>query len=134
MIIMLYIAALIFAVAFAVLVVYLAMTLKASQRTLNNVANTLEGLEKQMDGISRETTELLTKTNQLADDVNQKAAKMDGVFDGAKSLGNTVKEFNESLSQVSSSITRAAAKNQDKASQAVKWGAAVMDLWKRKNK
>jgi uncharacterized protein YoxC len=70
--ILLYLAAIIAAVAFAVLVIYLAKTLKASTRTLNNVANTLESLEKQMQGITTETTELLHKTNALADDVIKK--------------------------------------------------------------
>src|SRR5699024_4502442 len=50
------IAVIIVAVAFAILVGYLALTLKATQRTLNNVANTLEGVEQQMEGITTETT------------------------------------------------------------------------------
>ena len=130
--ILLYIAALIAAVAFAVLVIYLAMTLKASTRTLNNVANTLEGLEKQMQGITSETTELLHKTNVLADDVSQKTAKLDGLFDGVKGIGETVQDFNKTLKQFSSSVSRAAVENQDKASQAVTWGAALFDLIKKK--
>jgi uncharacterized protein YoxC len=131
---MLYIAALIVAVSFAVLVVYLVATLKASQRTLDNVAGTIGDLEKQMNSITKETTELLIKTNELADDVSQKSARLDGIFDGAKGIGQTVKEFNDSLNRVSSGIMRGAAANQEKASQAVKWATAIMDIWKKKNK
>lgn len=129
---LLYIAAIIAAVAFAVLVIYLAKTLVATKRTLNDVADTLEGMEKQLQGITSETTELLIKTNRLADDVSEKSAKLNGVFDGIRGIGSTVKDFNQSLSIVSTKITNAATENQEKAAQAVKWGAAMMELWKKK--
>lgn len=130
--IILYIAALITAIAFAVLVGYLAMTLKATQRTLDNVANTIESLEKQMEGITTETTALLHKTNKLAEDMHYKSTKLNGVFDGIKGIGETINDFNGSLRQISTHITKAAAEDQDKAAQAVKWGAALIDLWKKK--
>jgi hypothetical protein len=43
------------AVAFTVLVVYLAKTLKSLRITLDQVAGTLAGLEKQVEGITQET-------------------------------------------------------------------------------
>ncbi|MFD2630489.1 DUF948 domain-containing protein [Oceanobacillus kapialis] len=132
--IMLYIAALIAAIAFAVLVVYAIITLKATKQTMNNVAETLDGLNKQMKGITDETTQLLTKTNRLADDIQQKSSKLNGVFDGAKGLGETVREFNASLKQLSGSISRTANQNPEKATQAVKWASTFMELWKKKNK
>lgn len=76
-----YISALIAAIAFAVLVIYLVKVLKETQRTMANVANTLEGLEKQMEGITVETTALLHKTNKLADDINQKSTRLNTVVD-----------------------------------------------------
>lgn len=132
--ILLYIAAFIAAAAFAVLVIYLAMTLKAAQKTLNNVADTLENMETQMQGITTETNELLQKTNNLADDVNQKSDKLNVLFDGVKGVGNTVNELNESLRTLSSHISRAAAKNQEKVSEALKWGNSIVDFWKKKKK
>lgn len=131
MIIILYIAALIFALAFAVLVVYLGKTLKAAQHTLESVANTLDGIEHQMQGITRETTDLLHKTNELAEDIKGKSAKLDVVFDGVKGIGETVQEFNESLRTLSAEITRTAKQEDDKVAQTVKWGAAIIDLVKR---
>jgi|SRR5690625_4672318 len=128
------IAALIVAIAFAVLVVYLAQTLKETQRTLSNVADTLESLEKQMNGITDETTELLKRTNTLADDIHEKSLKLNGVFDGIKGIGDTIRDFNDSLNQIQMNITKAASKDQDKASQAVKWGIAILDIWKNKRK
>lgn len=129
---LLYIAAIIVAVAFAVLVVFLAMTLRASQRTLNNVADTLENLEKQVEGITTETTDLLKKTNQLAEDAQNKSAKLNGVFDGIKGIGETTKEFSDSLGNITRNISRTASESEEKASQALTWGSALLDLWKKK--
>lgn len=130
--IILYIAALITAIAFAVLVGYLAITLKATQRTLDNVASTVESLEKQMEGITTETTALLNKTNKLAEDMHDKSTKLNGLFDGIKGIVETINDFNMSLRQISTHITTAASEDKDKAAQAVKWGAALIDLWKKR--
>lgn len=128
------IAALIASVAFAALVVFLSMTLKSAERTMDHVAITLEMLERQMEGITRETTELLEKTNKLADDINQKSESLNGLFDGVKGIGDTVKDFNHSLHNITTNISRSAAHNQEKASQALKWGAALVDLVKKAKK
>ncbi|QDP40899.1 DUF948 domain-containing protein [Radiobacillus deserti] len=132
--ILLYIAALIAAVAFAVLVIYLSKVLKATQRTMSNVANTLEGLEKQMEGITIETTALLNKTNKLAEDINEKSLKMNTLFDGIKGIGQTVQEFNESLKTLSSSVSNTAEKNKNATAQAMKWGTVALDLWNKRKK
>lgn len=126
------IAALIVAVAVAVLVFYLARTLKSTERTLDNVADTLESFEKQLEGITTETTTLLNKTNRLAEDIEQKSAKLNTVFDGINEIGVTIQGFNQSVKDLSSNISKAASVEDDRASQAVKWGAALIDLWKRK--
>ncbi|WP_102026746.1 DUF948 domain-containing protein [Salirhabdus sp. Marseille-P4669] len=129
--ILLYIAAIIAAVAFAVLVGYLAGTLKATQRTLNNVASTLEGFEKQMEGITMETTALLNKTNRLTEDIMEKSQKLNNLVEGIQGIGDSVKQFNGSLQKVSNEIVVESEKNKESAAQAVKWGQAIMELWKK---
>lgn len=66
------IAGLIAALAFVVLVVFLARVLSNVNRTLGSVANTTENLERQLDGITMEVTALLHKTNRLVDNVEEK--------------------------------------------------------------
>jgi len=131
---LLYISAIIAALAFLVLVIYLAAVLVAVKKTMNNVASTLGSLEEQMRGITRETEELLNRTNRLAEDINEKSMKLNGVLDGVKGIGETIQDFSMSLRGISTSITQAASVNKDQAAQAVKWGAAVMSLWKKKDK
>jgi uncharacterized protein YoxC len=129
------IAVIIVAVAFAVLVLYIAQTLKSTQRTLNNVADTLEGFQHQIDGITTETTLLLQKTNDLAEDVNHKVAKLNSVFDGVEEVGNTFHSLTKSMKKLSTSISVSADQDVEKATEAVKWSTALLNIWKsRKNK
>src|SRR5699024_4238709 len=116
------------------LVVSFIKTLKSAKRTFDHVDHTLASLAKQMVGITTETTSLLGKTNRLADGVNQKAMKMDVLFDGMKEIGDTTKEFNQSLRQLSANISEASSQNQEIVSKAVKWSKAIMDLWKKNKK
>ncbi|MBR7553750.1 DUF948 domain-containing protein [Allobacillus sp. SKP8-2] len=127
---LLHIAALIAAVAFLVLVIFLAKTLMSVSKTLDNVSTTLESVEKQMQGISEETTLLLQKTNYLADDISEKTAKTTVLFDGIKGIGQTVNEFNHSLQQLSREVQQQAGEQAPQASQAMKWGEAAIHLWK----
>jgi len=129
------IAAIIVAIAFAVLVGYLAQTLKATQRTLNNVADTLEGVEKQLEGITTETTLLLQKTNDLAEDVNHKVTRLNSLFDGIKEIGDTFNNLTHSVKKLSLNISSSADDDVDKATEAVKWSTAIMNVWRnRKNR
>jgi len=129
------IAVIIVALAFAVLVGYLAGMIKATQRTLNNVADTLEGMEKQLEGITTETTLLLQKTNDLAEDINDKIAKLNSVFDGVEEIGDTFNNLTHSVKKMSAKISTSADDDVEKATEAVKWGTAVLNVWKnRKNK
>lgn len=125
------IAAIIVAVAFAVLVLYLAQTLKATQRTLDNVANTLEGVEKQMEGITTETTLLLQKTNDLAEDVNQKTARLDSLFEGVEVIGDSFHGLTKTVSRLTTSLTNKSNDDIEKATEAIKWGSALFSFFKR---
>ncbi|MCZ0703238.1 uncharacterized protein YoxC [Natronobacillus azotifigens] len=132
MIIILYIAALIFALAFTALVVYLIKVLKETERTMGSMANTLEGLETQMEGITTETTLLLNRTNQLAEDINDKSQRLNTVVDSVKGIGDTVNSFNQSIRNVSSTISHVAEKNKEETAQVIKWGTVVMQLFNKR--
>ncbi|MEQ6378431.1 DUF948 domain-containing protein [Bacillaceae bacterium S4-13-58] len=131
MIDLLYIAALIVAIAFAILVFFIGRTLKSAQKTLSQVANTLDGLEKQLEGISIETTSLLNKTNLLAEDIQEKSQKLNSVVDGVQGVGTTIQQFNQSLRSISGDIHDAANQNKENVVQAMQWGNVALDLWKK---
>ncbi|WP_100373798.1 DUF948 domain-containing protein [Bacillus sp. FJAT-45037] len=126
---LLYISAIIVAIAFAVLVGYLVLTLKSANRTLDHVANTMAGLEKQVNGITRETELLLNKTNLLADDINQKTQSLNTVFSSVKDLGDSVQQVNRSIRHVSDTVSTQAVKQSDQIAQAVQWGNVAIDFY-----
>ncbi|WLR44207.1 DUF948 domain-containing protein [Bacillus carboniphilus] len=135
MIIILYLSVALIAVAFTVLVVYLAKALKSMSNTLNQVSGTLEGMEKQLQGITTETTSLLHKTNALAEDVQQKSERLNVLVDGIKDVGTTVQSFNDSLQRASTSVSNQVHQNKEKVSQVIQWSNVFIDIWdKVKNK
>ncbi|MDF2854445.1 MAG: ral stress protein [Neobacillus sp.] len=126
--IILYLSVALIAVAFVVLVIYLAKTLKALQGTLTSVSTTLVGLEKQLDGVTKETTELLQKTNALADDIQDKSERLTSVVDAVKDVGSTVSKFNGTLKNLTSSFDIQVEQNKEKVSQIVQWSQVILEL------
>lgn len=132
--IILYIAIIIALIALVVLTIYIINTLKVTKEFMKEVTTTLDGMETQMKGVTDETKELLTKTNRLSADVEQKSAKLDGLMDGARGIGETMNEFDRSLQQLTNSISRTSREEQEKTSQAVKWGTSILEyVFKKKN-
>lgn len=135
--ILLYGSAAIAAIAFLILVIYLAKTLTSLQKTLNSVAHTLDGLEGQLKGITTETTELLHKTNELADDLKQKSENLNTAVMAVKDVGTSIQSFNTSIQKVSNKVVTEIENNQEKISQIVQWGNIALEMrdkWKARKK
>ncbi|USK59116.1 DUF948 domain-containing protein [Peribacillus asahii] len=131
--IILYVSAAIIAIAFLVLVIYVARTLTSLQITLNSVAHTLTGLESQLKGITTETTELLHKTNALAEDLKQKSENLNTAVVAVKEVGTSIQSFNTSIQKVSNKVITEIDNNQEKISQIVQWGNIALEMrdkWK----
>jgi uncharacterized protein YoxC len=126
--IILYLSVALIAIAFLVLVIYLAKTLKSLQGTLSSVSSTLIGLEKQLDGVTKETKELLQKTNALADDIQEKSQNLTSVVTAVKDVGTTVNKFNGTLKNLTQSFDVQVEENKEKISQIVQWGNVFLEL------
>jgi uncharacterized protein YoxC len=126
--IILYLSVALIAIAFLVLVIYVAKTLKSLQGTLSSVSSTLIGLEKQLDGVTKETTELLQKTNALADDLQEKSQNLTSVITAVKDVGTTVNKFNGTLKNLTQSFDVQVEENKEKISQIVQWGNVFLEL------
>ena len=135
--IILYGSAALVAIAFLILVIYLARTLTSLQKTLNSVAHTLDDLEGQLKGITTETTELLHKTNELADDLKQKSENLNTAVIAVKEVGTSIQSFNTSIQKVSNKVVTEIENNQEKISQIVQWGNIALEMrdkWKSRKK
>lgn len=135
--IILYLSVALIAIAFLVLVIYVAKTLTSLQETLSSVSKTLIGLEKQLDGVTQETTELLQKTNALADDIQEKSKSLNTVVTAVKDVGTTVNKFNGTLKDLTDSFEIQVEENKQKVSQIVQWSNVFLELkdkWNAKKK
>ncbi|XJZ26514.1 DUF948 domain-containing protein [Bacillota bacterium Lsc_1132] len=133
--VILYLSVALIAIAFVVLVSYLAKALKSLSETLEKVSKTLDGLERQLNGVTNETTVLLHKTNSLADDIQKKSESLNSVVDAVKDVGATVSHFNQTLQSISQRVDKQVEQNKDKISQVIQWGNVLMDLkdkWKER--
>ncbi|WP_066063416.1 DUF948 domain-containing protein [Neobacillus soli] len=126
--IILYLSVALIAIAFLVLVIFLATTLKSLQGTLTSVSKTLTGLEKQLDGVTTETTILLQKTNALADDIQQKSESLNSVVEAVKDVGSSVAKFNGTLQNITNSVDREVEESKEKISQIVQWSNIILEL------
>jgi len=126
MIDVLYISALVFAVAFLIFVIYLSATLVSVRRTVKSIDQTLSGMEKQLQGIATETEILIKKTNRLADDLQYKSESLNVVFDLVHDVG-------ESLTKVKASFANFGICNPSKSEQNGKgnWLALATEVGKR---
>ncbi|MCQ2008690.1 MAG: DUF948 domain-containing protein [Sporolactobacillus sp.] len=128
MIIILYLAVAVIAVAFAVLVYFLSQTLRAAQKTMEDVASTLEDVQVQVKGLSEETTELLHRTNLLAVDLQRKSKSLNSVFDAVEGFGESLGSINTSVKRVASNIESKGFENSGKIAQTMQWSKAAIDL------
>lgn len=131
MVIILYLAVAVIAVAFAVLVYFLAQTLQSAQKTMDDLASTLEGIQVQMKGLNEETTELLHRTNLLASDVQKKSQSLNSIFNAVEGFGDSLGDINTSVRKVASRIEQDGQENAGKVATALQWGRAAVDLFQR---
>lgn len=126
--IILYLSVALIAIAFLVLVIYLAKALNSLQATLTSVSGTLKGLEKQLEAVMGETHQLLQKTNELADDIHQKSKNLNSVVEAVKGVGTTVSKFNGTLQNITNSVDQSVEESKEKVSQIIQWSNIFLEL------
>ncbi|AQS53324.1 hypothetical protein BW727_100932 [Jeotgalibaca dankookensis] len=111
------IAALIAAIAFAALVIFLIIAIRKATEILNDVSkiaeeanNSITVITKDVDHLAIEVEGLLNKANTLVDDVNGKISKTDPLFTAIGDIGVSVSEVNQSTRDLAHSITGKAVK------------------------
>ncbi|KRN59385.1 DUF948 domain-containing protein [Limosilactobacillus secaliphilus] len=108
------IAALIAAIAFAVLVIWIGWFLSKTVKSLNQTVDQLSKLTEDADSISKELEDVLGNTNQLLEDVNDKADKLDPAIQAVADVGQSVSDVNEASRQFVDKITNHSASRSSK--------------------
>ncbi|MFD1066761.1 DUF948 domain-containing protein [Oceanobacillus locisalsi] len=118
--------------ALLILVIYMVILLFNTKKTMDEVLQTLGKIDHQVKDVTGEATEVVQKSKGLVDDLTQKSNQLDGIIQGARGIGDTVEDFNKSLQQLSNIISKHSKEDQEKAAQAVKWGASFFEYWNKR--
>jgi uncharacterized protein YoxC len=90
---MLQISAIIVAIAFVALVVYLIQTLKSLNATLVITQQTVNQLTERVTQIGAEVTDVIHSTNLVTMDVRRKMNSLDFLFNSVSDVGQIVNVF-----------------------------------------
>ncbi len=94
------IAALIAAIAFLILVIWIGWFLSKTVKSLNTTVSQLSKLTDDADNLSKELEDVLSNTNQLLADVNDKAEKLDPAIQAVADVGQSVSDVNNASRQL----------------------------------
>lgn len=95
------ISALIAAVAFAVLVIYVIRTLLTAQQSLERVSSTLATLEQTVDGIKGDLQSVVKNANNMTANVQQQLTKITPLINSIENAGEALEEVTSAAKQVS---------------------------------
>ncbi|GIO24450.1 DUF948 domain-containing protein [Oceanobacillus sp. J11TS1] len=130
--VILYSALAIAIIALLILIIYLVILLVNTKKTMDQVLETLGRINHQVKDVAADANQVVDRSKGLVDDLTQKSSQLDGLILGAKGIGDTVEDFNKSLQQLSNIISKHSKEDQEKAAQAVKWGASIFEYWNRR--
>lgn len=97
-------SAIIAAVSFLLLTIFVIITLKSAKQTMADVSSTLQRVETKISGITEKSEQLMETTNNIAKDAEQKLQALDGIANSANHLGQSTYNMNHSIQQVSDKI------------------------------
>jgi uncharacterized protein YoxC len=139
------VSALIAAIAFVVLVVFISRTLFRLEKLFRGVEDTLKETQKDLHDVSVETVQfihtsnhlaeeakiLVRNSNELAKDMRERAKSLDVLAKSVEEVGVTIAEMNEKVKDTASNVTNTVKMSTEKMSQALKWGTTAVDLWEK---
>ncbi|MFC0298762.1 DUF948 domain-containing protein [Geobacillus jurassicus] len=119
------------ALAFLLLVVYIARTLVVLQETLRRLAAAISHADEQVQTVAKEVHELLRVANGIAFDVQKKAEKLDGAVEAVGEIGGTVRTLNRALRQAAAALSARASRGQEKWMKVLRWTNVLLDIWEK---
>jgi uncharacterized protein YoxC len=90
-----YLSILLIAIAFAVVVVYIAVVLHRISKTMKTVGFTLDKTEKEVEAMLPHIRETIHQTDAMLDDVTEKLETTDDIFETIDNVGTSVNTINQ---------------------------------------
>nr|WP_255781158.1 DUF948 domain-containing protein [Geobacillus sp. YHL] len=125
------------ALAFLLLVVYIARTLIVLQETLRRLTAAIDHADEQVQTVAKEVRELLHTANGIASDVQKKVETLNGAIEAVGEIGGTIRSLNRALRQAAAGLSARAGLGQGKWGKALRWTNVLLDLrekWRKNNR
>lgn len=126
--ILLYLSAIIAALALVLIAVYLIITLKTVMNKTTQITNTIERTEKKIDSVSSKAETLMNKADSIADDAQNKLKAFDGVAESVGQLKASIHYMDQSLNEVSERL-QSQGKPDKAMKDTLKWGDTAISLF-----
>lgn len=127
------------AAAFVALTIYLIITLRSVNDSVQHVSKTLEKVQLQVDEVTRETVIMMRTTNQITEDLHKKLKQVDALFESVGDVGEAVNQVTSSMKQVSATVTKSIThgvqsgvnKQQKRIDEVIQWTNVAANLWQK---
>lgn len=127
------------AAAFVALTIYLIITLRSVNDSVQHVSKTLEKVQLQVDEVTRETVIMMRTTNQITEDLHKKLKQVDALFESVGDVGEAVNQVTSSVKQVSATVTKSIThgvqngvnKQQKRIDEVIQWTNVAANLWQK---
>ncbi|MGL4521967.1 MAG: DUF948 domain-containing protein [Bacilli bacterium] len=123
------VSAVVAALSFTVLVIYLVKTLKTVQLTLIELTSTLQKTEHHLGELTQETKELVATSQQLVEDLNDKSKRLNHLVDAVDDVGITLHSFSKNVRKLSTEVVETATIAVPKVQNAFKVAETLNKLW-----
>lgn len=100
------ISALIAALAFVVLVVYLIKTLVSARSSLDQATQTLADIQRTIDAVSSDVKEVVSTANEMTSNIHVQVKKLEPVVDSVENVGEALEEITSVLRSVSVGVAK----------------------------
>lgn len=103
--ILLYISAVIAALAILLIAIFIVSTLKSAKQTMDEVSETLKRVEGKVNGVTQKAESLVDRTNHIAEDAEQKLQAFNSLAETAKNFENTTNHLQSSFDDVAHQVS-----------------------------
>lgn len=127
------------AVAFVALTIYVIISLKSVNDSVQQVSRTLEKVQLHVDDVTRETVTMLKSTTQITEDLHNKLKHVDALFESVGEVGEAVNQVTASMKQVSATVTKSIThgvetsvhKQQKRIDEVIQWTNVAVNVWQK---
>ncbi|GAA0597255.1 hypothetical protein GCM10009001_11820 [Virgibacillus siamensis] len=132
-----YVGILFFALAFALVTIYMCYVLIRVSKSMKSVGNSLGEVEQKLHYLTPELQDTLQETEKLVDDFNDKLTATDGLFDAMDNTGHAINAGSRLMDKQTKKLPEYdSPQTIERLTEGAKWGEVAFKIfrrWKKKS-